>query len=362
MIRLGAEQYLAVGCILYIALAQAVAPREYFAFLIQYMLMPGWALPLLLLVAFAALAIVDNPRAPLSSMRETLRGTIVAGASASLLFLFGVAAFTTLKFEIPESVPFYADPWLADLDHAIHAGEPWLLAHAHAPSWTPAVIEALYTQAWFTEWFGVFFFVAFWSNRPARARYLWAFSLTLLIVGTMLATLLSSVGPILYDRIYGGDRFAGLLETLAANGNNSFLEYANYLLAAHDQRQAAFGTGISAMPSVHVAMAVLNAWFLTSLNRGVGVIGWAFAAAILFGSVYSGWHYAIDGYVSAAITSTIWLACGRMAYASSAAGVAVAAASVDPEKASPRSGRLTGEPAPDPPTLPCPSPARAARQ
>lgn len=46
------------------------------------------------------------------------------------------------------------------------------------------------------------------------------------------------------------------------------------------------------MPSVHVAIATLNAFYLARLNRWLGVAGWAFAIFILFGSVYTGWHYA----------------------------------------------------------------------
>lgn len=311
MKQLTGEQYLTIGCIAYVAAAEAIAPQEFSAFLIQYALVIGAALPLLLLVAFAGLGIMENPRAPFSAIREALRGSIGAGAVTAVLFILSITAFTTLKFEIPQTVPFYADPWIADIDRTLHAGQAWRLAHAWAPSWTPAVIDVIYSKVWFIEWFGIFFFVAFWKNRDARARYLWAFSLTLLIVGTLLATLLSSVGPILYDQIYGGTRFAGLVGTLKAGGNGSFLGYANYLLAAYQHRETAFGTGISAMPSVHVAMAVLNAWFLASLDRRLGVVGWLFAAAILFGSIYSGWHYAIDGYASAVIASAIWLVCAR---------------------------------------------------
>ena len=60
------------------------------------------------------------------------------------------------------------------------------------------------------------------------------------------------------------------------------------------------------MPSMHVALAVLNAIFASSLNRWAGILAWARAAAIMFGSVYFGWHYALDGYVSIAAVIIIW--------------------------------------------------------
>ena len=46
-----------------------------------------------------------------------------------------------------------------------------------------------------------------WSARVARIRYLWAVTLTISIVGTLLALLGSSFGPIYYDHFVGGDRF-----------------------------------------------------------------------------------------------------------------------------------------------------------
>ena len=82
--------------------------------------------------------------------------------------------------------------------------------------------------------------------------------------------------------------------------------FAGYLLDNYNAGTPALGTGISAMPSMHVAIATLNALMLSSLGRWQAVAGWAFAAIILFGSVYTGWHYAIDGYVSMLVVGVIW--------------------------------------------------------
>ncbi|MEX2741195.1 phosphatase PAP2 family protein [Rhizobium mongolense] len=89
-------------------------------------------------------------------------------------------------------------------------------------------------------------------------------------------------------------------------------EYANYLLDLYEAGQTGLGSGISAMPSVHVGLVVLNALFLSSLNRWLGVVGWAFAAMIFYGSVYTGWHCAVDGYVATAVALAIWWLTGRL--------------------------------------------------
>ena len=65
------------------------------------------------------------------------------------------------------------------------------------------------------------------------------------------------------------------------------------------------------MPSMHVAFVTLNAFFLSGFGRRWAVAGWSFAALILFGSVYTGWHYAVDGYLSILVVSAIWYLIGR---------------------------------------------------
>ena len=64
------------------------------------------------------------------------------------------------------------------------------------------------------------------------------------------------------------------------------------------------------MPSIHVAAATLNALLLASLDRRLGLVGLGYAGAILFGSVYFGWHYALDGYVSILGVLAIWRVAG----------------------------------------------------
>jgi hypothetical protein len=68
--------------------------------------------------------------------------------------------------------------------------------------------------------------------------------------------------------------------------------------------------GISAMPSLHVAIAALNAIVLYKFSKAAGVFGLLYLAVILVGSVHLGWHYAIDGYLSILAVAVIWWATG----------------------------------------------------
>ncbi len=63
---------------------------------------------------------------------------------------------------------------------------------------------------------------------------------------------------------------------------------------------------ISAFPSMHVASTTLMAILGFALSRWVGLALTAFAVCIMIGSVLLGWHYAVDGYVGAAIAVLCW--------------------------------------------------------
>ncbi|TIW95374.1 MAG: hypothetical protein E5V59_12350 [Mesorhizobium sp.] len=271
------------------------------------------AVPILLVGGVGTAALIFGRQAPTRYAVELLRTRGRSCVPVLLFFLIGMTAFSTHKSMIPRIVPFYADPWLADVDEWIHGAAPWELAHRLDHDLWAFFVFKCYDVLWFAQWLGMILFVAMWSDRIARIRYLWAVALTISIVGTLLALLLSSVGPIYYDHFVGGDRFGDLRVAMSGLESSVIVrEYAEYLLTLHTTGNAGLGGGISAMPSLHVALATLNAYFLSSLNRWLGVLGWIFAALIMYGSVYTGWHYAVDGYVSIIVVSVIWWGTGRL--------------------------------------------------
>lgn len=70
------------------------------------------------------------------------------------------------------------------------------------------------------------------------------------------------------------------------------------------------GTGISAMPSLHVTIAVLMAMTAFRLNKKLGYLAWGYALIVQIGSVHLAWHYAIDGYLGAILVVALWHAIG----------------------------------------------------
>lgn len=299
-------------CLAY-ALAALCLQPDRFVHLAQTYAQPFvFFLPALLAAGLGLLALTFARHSPTRFMLDMLRQRWLAATPVIVLFYLGITAFTAFKIAIPEIVPFYADRLLAELDLGLHGAAPWIWTHSVVPEPVSAVIFIGYGYGWHVQWFGTLLFVAFWNNPTGRLRYLWAFALTTMLCGTVLAMALSSTGPIFYDQFYGGDRFAALQTALAQNGYATPVHsYASYLLTVYASGRPEFGGGISAMPSMHVAFVTLNAFFLSGFGRRWALAGWSFAALILFGSVYTGWHYAVDGYLSILVVSVLWYLTGR---------------------------------------------------
>jgi hypothetical protein len=83
------------------------------------------------------------------------------------------------------------------------------------------------------------------------------------------------------------------------------LKSQRYLAAGMNYKIALKGGGVSAMPSMHMATAtvlILAAWRTRWLPLAV-----MFWLLTFFGSVYLGYHYAIDAPVAAAVAVLCWM-------------------------------------------------------
>lgn len=129
-------------------------------------------------------------------------------------------------------------------------------------------------------------------------------------LGIGLAALFHSFGPAFYGSILGDDgQFATLAQEQARGDFSStmFSHSVQWLTQEWDNGLRLTGAGISAFPSIHVAMATLSAIYLASVSRWLLVPGLVYLAVIQVFSVLSGLHYAIDGYVSIIAVALTWL-------------------------------------------------------
>jgi hypothetical protein len=164
-------------------------------------------------------------------------------------------------------------------------------------SWYPLLVVGLVWQLWN-------------ADRRARTQFFVAFALTWVLLGTVLAHLLASAGLVFY---------AGLVQ-----GSNPYLPLTEYLWCIHGERPLTavvlqhiiwknyigeahqLWMGMSAMPSLHLAMPALFACAAWGVSRTMGIAVWTYTVLILIASVQLGWHYAVDGYASILLVGLIW--------------------------------------------------------
>jgi hypothetical protein len=153
-------------------------------------------------------------------------------------------------------------------------------------------------------------------NSNQRQQFLWTYLLSWFLLGNVAATALSSAGPCYYAQLVpGSSPFAPLMASLSES-NQTYPLHAvflqEFLWTEYLEEGLSYGQSISAMPSMHVAIAALLVIATWNLNRWLWLVMLANAILILVGSVHLGWHYAVDGYAAAIGTWLIWRGCGCM--------------------------------------------------
>jgi hypothetical protein len=280
-------------------------------------MLPGWVLLPLIWAGFLAIEItrrqVDRPFVAIRRILRRHRHWLGRGLLFMLILLFLTRSFTSYKTAIPGLMPYYADPWLANIDFMIFGVDPWRLTHAVIGPAGTVVIDRIYA-IWFLIMMLYIGWFCFTRNQRLQLRGLLSYLLVSVLLATVCAPLLSSVGPCFFENFYHNARYAPMVAELRAIHENDTLlavKAMNFLLDSVGKER--FGAGISAMPSIHVAIAFLC--FLVAWEYGrhwwAKLLGFLFFAIILVGSVHLGWHYAVDGIMSIAVTGLVWWGTGR---------------------------------------------------
>lgn len=211
---------------------------------------------------------------------------------------------------------FPLDAYIASLERSLFGGrDAWEVTHAALGSvWPTLVLDAAYA-IWLPMMFLFPMVVAAAVHDPvARGRLIGTWVASWVIIGSIGAWFLGSAGPCYYNDLVGPHAgFAHLHSALQAvnaqAGEYGLAVRALYFQDMLEATQAGsmdFASGISAMPSMHVAMASLFAIGGFQRSRGLGAIFSVYAVMIWIASVHLGWHYALDGVVGTGMMLALW--------------------------------------------------------
>ncbi|MFN1531572.1 phosphatase PAP2 family protein [Vibrio jasicida] len=288
-----------------------------------------FATPLFLTVYLGYLILQREPRPLLrllskSTLIVTHRHLLISGYVTLTAISVFMSSFSAMKSAIPLIIPFRYDDVLVELDRLLFFGHaPWEVMHAlFSSAYAIKLLNINYNVWFFLMWIVSFFFL-FSPQSKLRTQYLVSWISCWFLLGNLLALLLSSAGPVFLERLNPSNttysELTSLLtqhnDYLTSSGRGSLwvLQTQHDLWLAYSENKEMLGSGISAMPSLHNSIAVLMALSMYAVKHWLGILFIVHSIFIYIGSIALGWHYALDGIVSAPLTVLIWWLAGKYA-------------------------------------------------
>ena len=271
-------------------------------------LLPDWIFVSAVLAAVTAWArmVLSGVKSPfghiVQMIRHNWRGLLTIGVGIVIAGL-NMCAFLWTKPLLNYYVPFWSDPYLAQFDRLLFFGhDPWTLLTG-LNSFATALF---YHRAWFAMMIVTLLVVLTQPPSPRKSAVMMTYFLLWSIVGPVIHTLMPAAGPIFFQRLGYGDRFAGIQVP------PEMTDLSDYLWRVYQTDHFGPGSGISAMPSLHIAT---TAWMVLAIYVLARKWTWAVAipgALIFLLSISLGWHYAADGIVGGAAAIGCYWLCVRV--------------------------------------------------
>jgi membrane-associated phospholipid phosphatase len=195
--------------------------------------------------------------------------------------VIGTSNLTLISLERLHADPAWRDPLLWSIESPLFA---WLSAtHPDIRLW-----DRIYHGAWPIEMFAVFMLLLL--GRNARQVVAFCFSFILLFyLGRFLGLLNPVMGPAFFRPEF--------FPHLAGSVSGAAMHLVAQVIADPDyaRRSAVLLGGVSAMPSLHVGMVALTAYWLWKAERWTAWLTLPWLAMVWMATILLGWHYILDG-------------------------------------------------------------------
>ena len=261
----------------------------------------------------------DRPDRPIAWAKSRYFSSQSLAAAIACVPVLAICAilipvFSSLKAMIPLFTPFDWDTTFIAWERTLLLGfDAWEVMQPFLGYPVVTAALALFYHLWvLLLYLGVTVVALSGSvGNDLRRRFFLSYALAWSLVGGLLATLLASVGPVFAEPILGIPDFAPQMDYLRwANEQVPVMtvRVQDMLLESYLTQDNGLGRGISAMPSMHVAICVLFWLTAREVSKVAGRIFFWFMVLIWIGSVHLAYHYALDGLLSLIAMLAIWKA------------------------------------------------------
>lgn len=264
---------------------------------------------------------IARPEWPIAFLRQrylsarTIR-FVIGGLPVLAVLIVFLPFYSKMKSMIPLLNEYDWDPVFIRWDRWLLGQDAWLLLQPVLgyPILTSA-ISACY-QIWILLlYFGCLLMCYHPAAADVRQRFFLVYLASWGVIGAGLAAAFASVGPCFLEPLTGNPAFTAQMEYLRS-ANEQFpvfsLKVQDLLLTWFSRDERGLGSGITAMPSMHVAVAFLYVLACWNISTRLRVATTVFCAVILLGSVHLAYHYLVDGLVSIVVVSVLWWLAGRL--------------------------------------------------